>query len=64
MAILIPCSEEYLPVEEEDEDEGKEEGGAGRKDLVGQLLAHLHDDNDVYDDDNDDGGDHDDMIFY
>ena len=37
-----PCSEEYLPVEEEDEHEGEEEGGAGGKDLVGQLLAHLN----------------------
>ena len=36
-----PCSEEYLPVEEEDEHEGEEEGGAGGEDLVGQLLAHL-----------------------
>ena len=37
-----PCSEENLPVEEEDEHEGEEEGGAGGKDLVGQLLAHLN----------------------
>ena len=50
-----PCSEEYLPVEEEDEYKGEEEGGAGGKDLVGQLLAHLND----IDDDDGGGGDRD-----
>ena len=41
MRTRIPCSQKYLPVEEKDEYEGEEEGGAGGKDLVGQLLAHL-----------------------
>ena len=38
---MTPCSQEYLPVKEEDEYEREKEGGAGGENLVGELLAHL-----------------------
>ena len=39
---LVPGNDEYSPVEDENEDEGHEEGGARREDLVRNVLTHLN----------------------